>query len=373
MANLLETLQPFRLERFFAEHEFSVPYLLSSSDCQAMTVAELLALEPGASERFQDVWLGYSESLGDPALRQAIAGLYETAGSEHVLVHSGAQEAIFLFMQAVLAPGDHVIVHWPSYQSLAEVARSIGCQVTLWTTREADGWALDLDWLRANLRPATRAVIINTPHNPTGYLMDRPSQQELAGLAAERGFILFSDEVYRLLEYDETERLPAFCDLDGNAVSLGVMSKAFGLAGLRIGWIATRNAAVFRRMAELKDYTTICNSAPSEFLATLALRQGETILARNRRIIAANLAVLDSFFDAHAERFRWRRPKAGPIAFPALLGNESAEDFSRRMIEQAGVLLLPGTMVDAAYPQHFRIGFGRLNLPESLARLAEAL
>jgi aspartate/methionine/tyrosine aminotransferase len=288
-----------------------------------------------------------------------------------VLVHTGAEEAIFLFMHAVLEAGDHVIVHWPCYQSLVEVARSTGCQITLWKAHEESGWSLDLDDLKRNIRPGTKAIIINTPHNPTGYLMPRDRFQELNRIAQENGIILFSDEVYRESEYRAEDRLPAACDFGEHAVSLGVMSKTYGLPGLRIGWIATQNADIYARMATLKDYTTICNPAPSEFLSELALRHRETLINRNLEIISSNLDLLDQFFGRHPSWFVWQRPKAGSIGFPRFLGVD-VEQFCKALVKKVGVLLLPGTVYDDT-GNHFRIGFGRKNLPEAIGRLEDFL
>ena len=364
-------LPPFALERYFAQYEFDVPYILCASDCESLAVGDLLALEPDAAQRFHAHWLGYTETQGSPTLRQAIASIYETIKPEHVLVHSGAEEGVYIFMHAALQPGDHVIVHSPCYQSLAEVAKATGCRVTTWLAHEENGWALELDELRRAIRPDTRAIVVNTPHNPTGYLMSHDGWRELQRLAQERGILLFSDEVYRESEHSPSDRLPAACDVNPNAVSLGVMSKTYGLAGLRIGWIATHNADILRRMAALKDYTTICNSAPSEFLAELALRHRRQIVQRNLAIIARNLDVLDAFFARHAGRFVWRRPTSGAIAFPRLLGAD-VDDFCRDLATRAGVLLLPGTVYGDA-GNHFRIGFGRQNMPEAVARLDEYL
>jgi aspartate/methionine/tyrosine aminotransferase len=361
----------FKLERYFARYEFNVRYVLCASDCESVSIEDLLAFEAGAVDRLHRQWLGYTESQGSPTLRREICGLYNTIEPHQVLVHTGAEEAIFLFMQAVLTSKDHVIVHWPCYQSLFEVARSIGCQVTLWRAREEEGWALNADELLQHIRPDTKAVIINTPHNPTGYLMAEAMFQSIADTCREREILLFSDEVYRESEYRRQDRLPAACDLGEHTVSLGVMSKTYGLAGLRIGWIATRNAEVYGRIAALKDYTTICNSAPSEFLAELALRHRQKLVDRNLAIITDNLALLDAFFDRHGERLAWQRPKAGTIGFPRLLG-EDAEDFCAALVEATGVLLLPGTLYDVG-ANHFRIGFGRKNLPDGLSRLERFL
>jgi aspartate/methionine/tyrosine aminotransferase len=360
-------LPPFGLERYFARYEFTARFLLCASDCESLPIRELLAMEPGAAEALQRLRLGYTESAGSPALRAEIGRLYSDLPPEGVLVHAGAEEAIFLFMHAVLAPGDHVVVHTPCYQSLAEVARGIGCTVTPWRADEAAGWALDPDDLRRTLTTATRAIVINSPHNPTGYLMDPQRFHAVNRIALERGIVLFSDEVYRESEHDPADRLPPACDVNELAVSLGVMSKTYGLAGLRIGWVASRNADLLSRMARLKDYTTICASAPSELLAEVALRQRRQIVSRNLGIIRENLDVLDAFFARHRQRFAWWRPRAGSIAFPRLLGREVGE-FCRELVTEAGVLLLPGTLFEDT-GNHFRIGFGRKDMPQAVEAL----
>ncbi len=364
-------LPDFKLERYFAKYEFNTEYLLCSSDCEAMSIADLLAFEPGAAEKFQQIWLGYTESQGSPTLRKEICNLYETIQPEHVLVHTGAGEAIFLFMQAMLKAGDHAIVHSPGYQSLAEVARGIGCDVSSWMAREENNWALDLDELPKLLRPNTKLIVINTPHNPTGYLMSRSDFDSINCFARENNLLLFSDEVYRESEYNSATRLPAACDSGEHAISLGVTSKTYGLAGLRIGWIATRNKNVYQRMAALKDYTTICNSAPSEFLAEVAMRHRLKLAGRNLGIIKKNLAVIDGFMQRHADLFSWIRPQAGSMAFPRLLRGD-VDTFCDELVHEAGIMLLPGTAYDDT-ANHFRLGLGRKNLPEAVAKLEEFL
>lgn len=364
-------LPPFKLERYFAKYEFNTEFLLCSSDCEAMSIADLLAFEPDAAEKFSRLWLGYTESQGSPTLRREIGRIYQTIQPAEVLVHTGAEEAIFLFMHAALKADDHVIVHAPHYQSLSEAARGIGCSVSLWQAREENGWALDLDELQRLALPTTRAIIVNTPHNPTGWLMPYTDFDALNRFARDRGLLLFSDEVYRESEYDSASRLPAACDLGDHAISLGVTSKTYGLAGLRIGWIATHNRAVYERMALLKDYTTICNSAPSEFLAELALRHRDKLAARNLEIIQRNLSIVDSFLARHADLFSWVRPRAGSMGFPKLLQGD-VDDFCDRLVRKAGVLLLPGAMYDDT-GNHFRLGLGRKNLSKAIARFEEFL
>ncbi len=362
-------LPPFALERFFARHEFEAKYLLCASDCESMSVDELLAMEPGASAALGNLRLGYTESRGSPSLRTEIARLYMSIGRDDVLVTSGAEEAIFTFMHAALAPGDHVVVHQPCYRSLVDVARSIGCEVSAWEAREEKGWELDPDELRRLVRPSTRAIILNVPHNPTGYLMSSDAFHHTLHFAEERGIVVFSDEVYRGLEGTPAGRLPAACDQGGSSVSLGVMSKTYGLPGLRIGWMATHDAALKARIAIVKDYTTICASAPSELLAEVALRHAEAIARRSRQVIDFNLNLLDGFFARRARIVSWHRPDAGPIAFPRLLLGD-AETFCRDLLESTGVLLAPGGLFGDP-GSHFRLGFGRKNMPAALSKLDE--
>ena len=365
-------IPPFALERFFAAHEFSTPHLLCASDCEALSVDDLLSLEAGAEAAFRDLWLGYTESLGHPDLRAEIAGLYDSVDAAQVLVHSGAEEAIFGFMNAAIEPGGHVIVQTPCYQSLTDLPRALGFALSEWPAREDFGWALSLDELERLIRPDTRALIVNLPHNPTGFLAPHAVFERMVEICRANGLLLFCDEVYRLLEFDPAERLPAACDAYENGVSLGVMSKSFGLAGLRIGWIATRNRSVLDAMAGFKDYTTICNSAPSEFLATVALRHRDAVVGRNLRIIEGNLALLDGFFERQSEKVTWQRPRAGSIALPRFADGLDGVALCRAAIDIAGVLLAPGSTFGAG-DNHFRIGFGRADMPQALARLEEYL
>jgi len=359
-------LKPFRIERFYARYEFTTRYMLSSSDCESRTIGELLELEPDANERLLETWCGYTESEGAPELREAIAALYEGIEPDDVIVTSCAEEGIFLLYHALLRPGDHAIVETPCYESALEVARSTFAEIDQWRRRYEDGWAHDLDALEDLIRADTRLLYVNQPHNPTGTLMDREMLERVAGL----GVRLFGDEVYRELEHDPSHRLPAACDLDERAVSLGSISKSYGLPGLRIGWLVTRDAALREAITALKDYTTICSSAPSEFLTALALRHRDVLTRRNQAIVARNLPLLDDFIARHADTFEWVRPTASPIGFPRVTGVGDVERFCERLAA-AGVLLLPGAVYDE--PGHVRMGFGRANMPEALRVLEENL
>jgi len=360
----------FALERYFARWEFAVDHLLCASDVQGYPMAELLALADDDTRRMWDgLTLGYTESTGHPLLRAEIASLYEDLEPDDVLVFAGAEEAIFCLANVLLSPGDHAVVTWPGYQSLYEVARAAGADVTLHELREEHGWAIDIDLLRSQVTPSTRLVVVNAPHNPTGMQPDRATFDALVALAEEVGAQILVDEVYRFLEFDGVERLPAGADASPRGISLGVMSKSFAMAGLRIGWLATRDRDVLERCARFKDYTTICSSAPSEVLALIGLRARETVLERSRSIVAGNLVALDTFFDAWSDRFTWVRPRAGSVGFPRLtVPGVSIDDWAAGLVEAEGVLLLPGSQFDYG-GNHFRLGFGRADLPIALERL----
>jgi aspartate/methionine/tyrosine aminotransferase len=360
----------FALERYFARWEFAVDHLLCASDVQGYPMAELLALADDDTRRMWDgLTLGYTESTGHPLLRAEIASLYEHLEPDDVLVFAGAEEAIFCLANVLLGPGDHAVVTWPGYQSLYEVARAAGADVTLHELREEHGWAIDIDLLRSQVTPSTRLVVVNAPHNPTGMQPDRATFDALVALAEEVGAHLLVDEVYRFLEFDDAERLPAGGDATPRGISLGVMSKSFAMAGLRIGWLATRDRDLLERCARFKDYTTICSSAPSEVLALIGLRARETVLARSCSIVADNLVALDAFFDSWSDRFTWVRPRAGSVGFPRLtVPGVSIDDWAAGLVEAEGVLLLPGSQFDYG-GNHFRLGFGRADLPIALERL----
>lgn len=381
--------RPFALERFFAKHEFSAPYLLCSSDCESMPVAELLATDPGATDRLLDLRLGYTETRGAPSLRAAIAGQYAGLSSDAVFVHAGAEEAILNLCLAVLSAGDRVVVTYPGYQALEEIPRAIGCDVRRWELRttgvagRAGGmvpgaaetatgqprrWFLDPDELRAIGGDSVRLIILNAPHNPTGALPTRDEYESIIAYARKTGALLLVDEVYRRLERDQSKRLSSICEEYENGIALDVLSKHAGLAGLRVGWLASRRADVLDAVAVVKDYNTICSSGPSEVLAELAVNNLEHIAARNRTIIGHNLGLLERFFADHEDFATWIPPVAGSIAFPRLTGGADAEVLAEKLVREAGVLLLPGGFYD--YDRsHFRIGFGRRNMPEALARL----
>lgn len=372
----MPTLPDFRLETYFAKWEFNARYHLTASDAQTHTLSELLALaDDDGRERWESLALGYTETRGLPALREEIAATYEEAEPDDILCFAGAEEAIYLAMRALLEPTDHLVVLTPNYQAAETVPLAV-CEVTGVALRPEDDWALDVDAVAQALRPNTRMVSVNFPNNPTGAVPTQESWLDLVRLCDDRGITLFSDEVYRGLELTRPP-LPQATDLSGTALSLNVMSKAYGLPGLRIGWIACRDRAVLDKLERAKHYTTICNSAPSEVLALIALRARDHLLDRNRRIVADNLPVFAEFFARYPDLFEFTPPDGGCVCFPRYRGPDGVEAMCTDLVEQAGVLLLPASIYSSALTEtptdRFRVGLGRSNPTEALAAWSDWL
>ncbi len=364
-------IRDFSLERYFAEHEFSVPHHLSSSDCESLSVGDVLELAGQDPEILLQLGLGYTESRGDPALRQEIARFYPECELDDILVTNAPEEAIFLAMHAILESGDRVVVQTPCYQSLLEVAASIGCDVARWPLVVGDdAWQLDFEKL-ASLLPGARLLVLNAPHNPTGHQPSQAERDRVIAMAREHNVRIFSDEMYRGLAPDDgAELVPAASAYD-RALSLWGMSKTFSLPGLRIGWLACRDSQLLDRIARLKDYTTICSNAVGELLTRLALQSAETIKARNRAIIAKSCQHVEALIAEHRDELSWIPPQAGSVAL-ARVHNEPASAFCDRAREHANVLLAPSSLFDMG-DRHVRFGLGRAGFTDALARLGSWL
>lgn len=361
------------LERYFAKYEFHVRYLLSSSDCESIIMAELLQLaDSECLALWENLRLGYTESQGHPLLRQEISGLYNNINPGDILTVV-PEEGIFIVMNTILSRGDHIIVTTPAYQSLYEIAVTLGCTVTKWPLFPQNGhWVLDIEFLRKALTENTKMLIMNFPNNPTGFLPTQAFFQKLMQLVKEKDIYLFSDEMYRYLEHDETRRLPSVADIYTKGISLSGFSKAFGLPGLRIGWLTTKDRKLMEHFQVFRDYTTICSSAPSEILGIIALRNKDKIIQRNRRIIRENLHTSRNFFSKHSDIFEWLEPEAGSIAFPGLKLPMPVSVFCETAIREKNIMILPGTVFEHD-GNHFRVGYGRTNLQEALNELGQLL
>lgn len=365
-------INDFKLEVFFGKHEFTAPYLLTQSDCESMAIEDILALEPGSKENFFKSWLGYTEVNGDPELKRIIAGLYENMTEENIIVHAGAQEPIFNFMNVFLQEVDHIICQNPIYQSLFEVANAIGCQVSKWQLIQGDqGWELPMDQLEEMIQDNTKLIVLNSPNNPTGYTLCEDEIQRITAIATKHNIHVFCDEVYKGIELDGNKR-PWFADRYDKGISLGVMSKAYGLAGLRIGWLATKDTDLIDDLSKMKHYTSICSSGPSEKLSIIALKHSDTLLERNLSIIKENLEIADKFFKKYQDLFVFNRPMAGPVAYMKMNIDQPISEFCNDLVDRAGVLLLPSEIFGMD-DQYIRMGFGRRNFEESLLEFEKFL
>jgi len=357
-------IRDFQLERYFAKYEFSVSHLLSPSDCETWSIGELLNIGgkegKDLAEQFAELRLSYTESRGHPKLLDALDELYGV-GHEG-LVTGCPQELIFLFMNSFLQCGDKVVCISPAYQSLYELPRSIGCEVAFWKLRAEGGrWLMDLDKLKSMLR-GSRLLIVNFPHNPTGYMPSRDEFAEIVNIATNAGVTVFSDEMYRGLELD-SPNLPSFAEFE-NAVTLCGLSKGAGLPGLRMGWLASQNHDLLSPVVAMKDYTTICNSAPSEFLAELALRNIGALMERNRDILRANVKLAEEFFARRTKIIEWIPAMGGTTAFPRLL-DDDVGDMCALAATNKSLMVLPDSVFDVN-DNRFRVGMGRKNFPAAL-------
>jgi len=365
------TLLPdFKLETFFSRWEFNAKYHMCASDMESVSMVELLDM---ASENDKKKWhelkLGYTETFGSKELRIAISKTYDFLKEKNILTFSGAEEGIFVAMQCLLNKQDHAIVIIPNYQSVETLPSSI-CDVTGVALDPNDNWNLDIQKLKDTIKSNTRLISINFPNNPTGKVISENTLNTLISISRDKGIYIFSDEIYRLIERDKSKRLTQISDIYERGISLNGMSKSYGMPGLRIGWIASQDEILLKKMEHTKHYLSICNSAPSEILATIALHAKKEILLRNHKIVNKNLQILNNFFASNSDLFAWREPDGGCIGFPKYLGREGVEIFCERLIKEKGVLLLPSRIYQSdcgPSPQnHFRIGYGRADMEEGL-------
>ena len=271
-------IEPFALERWLTRHELHVKYDIAESGILPLTMNELLGFEPpeqqlATLERLLTLPLGYNEAVGTHALRALLAETYDQCDPDNILVTTGAIEANFLLFNVLLDAGDHVIAPYPAYQQLYSVPRAIGCDVALWQIRPENGFRYDVDELEQLLTPRTRLVILNTPHNPTGAMISAPDLRRIYALADSVGATVLCDEAYRWLAVPGGDNFaPPVFNLGPHGISVGTLSKPFGLPGLRVGWMAAPKEIVARCWA-IRDYVSLSPGKLNDALATLAIQQ----------------------------------------------------------------------------------------------------
>lgn len=359
-------IKDFAIERYFARYEFKAKYLLSSSDCDGFPMQYVLDLASGEEQqRWDNLKLGYTETRGSEALRNAITLHYNHIALKDVVVCSPG-EANFTLMNVLLQKGDHVICMSPMYQSLYQVAKSIGCRVIFWKPENIKNkWYFDPSRLENLVTPKTKLIITNFPHNPTGYSPDQSDLDAIISIARKHGIPLFSDEMYRFLTHDPQNDTRSACDVYENAISLWGTAKTFGLAGLRLGWLTSRNKEILDKIEAFKDYLSICNNAPGEILATIALNNKDRFVVPNLTKIKKNILVFKAFSERNKHFLEFHAPVSGSTAFVKLKIKGTAMDFAEKLVQDTGIMLLPSETFEYG-TKHARIGFGRENLPEIL-------
>ena len=362
----------FRLDRWLNEHQFATPPIefdLAASTGPKWTWGELVSrLVPDAFGQMHDRAVFYAPAAGSWSLRESIAEMAGVSPDE-VIVVTGASEALWMLMLVAAQPGGNVLLPDPGFPTFDEIPRHLGLEARHYYVRPSAQNAIDLDEVAACIDDRTVLVIVNTPHNPTGAVVPDSQLRQLHDLAADRGTQLVVDQVYHPIYHGlaaaSAAPLPA-------ATTVGDLSKALCLSGLRVGWITDHDPARIEQYEDARSYLTISSSPITELFAEAAIRGRDTILARARSVTQQNLATLDRFFDANAEQLGWTRPTGGLTAFPWLRSGEDARPLCVDAAA-AGVLVAPGDCF--GMPSHFRLGFGAAEhgFAEAVARLERVL
>lgn len=354
--------EPFALERWMTAHELHVAYDIAESGILPQTVGDLLAFEPEAKREqvlrdLLDLRLGYSEATGTLALRSLLAETYANCGPENILVTTGAIEANFLLFNVLLNPGDHVVAPYPAYQQLYSVPRAIGCDVDLWQVRHEDGFRFELEDLEMLVKPDTRLIVVNSPHNPTGAVLTPGEMQAVYNIARSVGAMVLSDEAYRWLTIPGgDDPAPPMFNLGPGGISVGTLSKPFGLPGLRLGWMAAP-AEVVAECWFTRDYVSLSPGKLNDALAILAIKHRDKIIDRNEAIITKNLSIANAWFAKHADILAWSPPRGGLLALLHYNLDIPSLELANTLAEQYSVMLAPGSAF--GFEHHLRIGIGQ--------------
>ncbi|MCC6942962.1 MAG: aminotransferase class I/II-fold pyridoxal phosphate-dependent enzyme [Thermomicrobiales bacterium] len=356
-------LETFALERWMTTWETVVSFDIAESGIYPLSTAELFGLLPedqaaAAQEELLNIRLGYTEARGTERLRGTLAETYEQVSPDDILVATGAIEANFLLFTSLLEAGDHVVAVYPAYQQLHSVARAIGCEVTPWTISQCDNhFAFDIDALERLVRKDTRLIVVNTPHNPTGAILSQVDLERIYGIAEEANAYVLCDEAYRWLDMPGGEPLaPPMRNLGPRAISVGTVSKPFGLPGLRIGWIAATEE-IASACWSTRDYTSLSPAGLSDYLATVALRNRDALIARNHEIVRNNLETADVWFAEHGDLAAWDRPRGGLLALVRYAAANPSSEVADLLAKDYSVMLAPGSAF--GYESHLRIGVGQ--------------
>jgi capreomycidine synthase len=360
---------PAHLEYWLRDYYFTAEIDISCSGVENFSFGEIRRLFNITPDDLDRIVLRDSRTLGGPELRTAIGNRFANGNAERVMATNGSSEAIYLIMHSLLEPGDEVVVLDPAYQQLFSLAESIGCKMKRWPLRFENSFRPDFDEARELITPHTRMIVVNFPHNPTGASLTPAEQDELIALAAGAGAYLVWDGAFTELTYD-TPALPDPGERYERAITLGTLSKAYGLPGLRVGWCLAA-PYVLERLVCLRDYTTLALSPLVEHVAARAIENGDLLVKPRLAQARHNLELLFSWANNHREFISMVRPQGGVCVFAQVHGIADIEDFCRHLADERGVLLVPGTSF--GHPDYVRLGFGcsTAELTTALSRLSE--
>ncbi len=364
---------PFELERWQSTWENRVRFNLSESGVHPLSIQELLGLAGASAMPLLEVRLGYSQSNGTDLLRERIAALYRGVSPDQVLVTTGSSEANFVTCWRLIEPGDKVAVMQPNYQQTWGLAQNFGAQVRPFQLHEKEGWEPYAEEIRTAIAPGTKLVVVTNPHNPTGHVLSDASRKVILDRVAEVGAWLLADEVYTGAERGG-KTTPSFWGAYDKVVVVNGLSKAYGLPGLRIGWIVAPPALTQETWSR-HDYTTIGPSGASDHLAAVALepRVRDKLIERTRRILNTNYPVMEAWLKAFGDTFTWHAPQAGAICWARYRQAIPAAEIVEKVRAQHSVLLVPGDHF--GMPSFLRFGFGGdlQHFEEALAETERAL
>ncbi|KAF2741572.1 aspartate aminotransferase [Polyplosphaeria fusca] len=367
-------IETFSVEAWMDEWEHNCTHNIAETCCASISLDELRSLSDSKTKDIFDTSkaLTYGTIRGSDELRSNLARLYSAKGpvlpKENIISTPGAIQANYLCAYALVGPGDHVICHYPTYQSLYSVPAHLGASVSLWPASPSTSWLPSLTTLATLIRPNTKLIIINNPHNPTGSILPKPFLERLIALASPHSIPILADEVYRPIFHSLSPLSPDFPPSllsmgYEHAIVTGSMSKAYALAGIRVGWVASRSAALIERVASARHYTTISVSQLDEGVAAYALHADTVhgLLARNIQLAKTNLEILEKWVVKNEDECEWVRPVAGTTAFVKILRDGRPVDdvdFCEKLVRGTGVLFVPGRRCfGEEFKGYVRIGF----------------
>jgi aspartate/methionine/tyrosine aminotransferase len=346
----------FLVEQFMNKYEMDVEINIAETCVKPFTLEEFLKLAEYENffDDFKSKQLTYGHIPGSPELRQGLANLYDTMEADNILLSGGAIGANFLTFYSLIEQGDTVISIFPAYQQLYSTARSFGANVKLWKMKWEDKWEPNLDELTSLIDNKTKMIVLNNPHNPTGYLFDNKLLKQICQIAEEADAYLHYDEAYKGLYINEDDSVTSVVDIYDKAISTGSFSKGLSLTGLRLGWIAAHEDIIHKCMLR-RDYTTISNGMIDDALAAIAMEQVDKILKRNNKIVRTNHKILSEWIE-NEPLIDWIPARAGSVAFLKHHLDMTSEELCIKLIEEKSTFLVPGSCFEME--GYLRIGFG---------------